>query len=41
MRIFFAAFTFGPWIFSLADCRHGVLIHRWGLNAVEKNQVDC
>lgn len=30
------AFTFGPSVFPLADCRHGVLIHWRGL----KNRRD-
>lgn len=33
-----AAFTFGPGVFSLADCRHGVLVHWWGLK--ERNDYE-
>lgn len=37
----FAVFTFGPWVFSLADCGHGIMIHWWGLNVGVKKQVEC
>lgn len=35
---YFSVYTFGPWVFSLADCGHGVMIHWWGLNVVEKKK---
>lgn len=41
------AFTFGPRVFSLIDCRHSVLVHWRGLErlrnknqALDKNKVD-